>query len=325
MQYNIGIDIGKFEFVRGIYGQKDTKTYSNDETGIALFIKEHEAILPEALTVVETTGGFEIKLIKAMLNEKYVVHRAPGRQIKNFIRSFGQYTKTDAIDALAIARYAKERGDSLPCYVLPSENKHSLSLYVTRQMDLKKMLVQEKNRKKAPLNVNDARIQASIDRIIEFIKAEILTLDALIKGLVTKDENVTKILNELQTVDGIGPITGVQLYAFFPELGTLTGKEIASLGGVAPHMNQSGKKTGYASTKGGRRDLRPILFLAALGAIRKKTGALAAWYQQLIARGKKPLVALVAVARKILVIANARIRDYYKKKGAAIQTIEIAI
>lgn len=318
MKYNIGIDIGKFEFVMAIYGQKNTKTYTNDGEGIALFLNEQKAILPEALTVVETTGGFEIELLKAMLNEKYVVHRAPGRQIKNFIRSFGQYTKTDAIDAIAIARYAKERGDSLSVFVFPSETSCSLNHYVSRQQDLKHMLVQEKNRKKSPLNQNQQKMQESIDRIIETIKAELKTLDTCIQELMGSDNQLKEVINVLQTVDGIGPITSIQLYTSFPELGHLNSKQIASLGGVAPHMNQSGKKKGYSSTKGGRRNLRPILFLAALGAIRKKAGKLAEFYRQLIACGKKKLVALIAVARKILVIANARIRDFYKEKGTVV-------
>ena len=314
MKYSIGIDIGKFEFVMAIYGQHTTKTYTNDANGISLFLNEYKTILQEALTVVETTGGFEIEVVKAVLNEGYAIHRAPGRQIKNFIRSLGKYTKTDAIDALALARYAKERGDSLDRYVLPSESRHLLNQYVARQMDLKHMLVQEKNRKKAPLNRCHKEIQASIDRHITSIEAELKTLTGLITELKKKDSHIADVLNILESVDGVGPVTSLQLYAFFPELGLLTGREIVSLGGVAPHMNQSGKRTGYASTKGGRRDLRPILFLAALGAIRKKEGTLAAWYQTLIARGKKPLVALIAVARKILVISNARIRDYYKEK-----------
>jgi len=323
MHYNIGIDIGKFEFVMAIYGQKNTHNYTNDAEGIALFLEEHKEILINGLTVVETTGGFEIELIKAMLNEKYAVHRAPGRQIKNFIRSFGQYAKTDVIDAIAIARYAKERGDSLSPFILPSETSCSLNHYVSRQQDLKHMLVQEKNRRKSPLNKNQQKMQESIDRIIETIETEIKTLDTCIQELMDSDTQLKEVIKVLKTVDGIGSITSVQLYTFFPELGHLNSKEIASLGGVAPHMNQSGKKMGYASTKGGRRDLRPILFLAALGAIRKKDGKLAAFYTQLIARGKKKLVALIAVARRILVIANARIRDFYKNKGQIAKKIEI--
>lgn len=109
--------------------------------------------------------------------------------------------------------------------------------------------------------------------------------------------------------DSIGKITAINLLLSLPELGDISNKAIASLAGVAPHPNESGNKIGYRKTVGGRRHIRPTLYLAAMGASRSNS-PLGDWYRSLIARGKKPIVALIALARKIVVLANAKLRDW---------------
>ena len=97
-----------------------------------------------------------------------------------------------------------------------------------------------------------------------------------------------------------------------PELGTIDRRKIASLGGLAPHPNESGNKIGYRYTRGGRSDIKPVLFMAAMTAARSHS-PLGEFYRKLVASGKKKMVALTALMRKILVIANAKIRDFYKE------------
>lgn len=118
----------------------------------------------------------------------------------------------------------------------------------------------------------------------------------------------------LRTVPGVGPVTAITLLALLPELGQLNRKQIASLCGVAPYARQSGEKCGYRRTFGGRRNLRPVLFMAAMGAKRKKQSELSSFCERLEKKGKKPMVALVAIMRKIIVISNARVREKFFQK-----------
>ncbi len=144
----IGIDIGKDDFYVAIFGQTKVTSYPNNDTGFAQFCKEHKLQLAAGFVVLETTGGYESKLIKHMQAKAYAVHRANTRKVKNFVRSHGKLGKSDAIDAGMLAQYGFERHPSLALF---AENpcKKLLKL-VCRRDDLKSMLVQEKNRLKAP-------------------------------------------------------------------------------------------------------------------------------------------------------------------------------
>lgn len=305
-QYNVGIDIGKEEFVVAIHMNKKTSTYPNTPEGFEVFFKEHGALLTQALVVLETTGGYEEGLLIFLYDKKIALHRASGRQIKNFIRSYGQYAKTDKIDALAIARYSLERQSVLSLYQPVPEVYEKLKGYVMRRLDLVQMLVQEKNRIQSPKHIS---FRKNIKNHIEFLEKELGSLDEEIRALQKKDKVCSLKIATLKTVEGIGEKTASSLLALLPELGHLDRKEIASLAGLAPHAQQSGKSKGYSSTTyGGRRDLRPILFVAAMAAARSK-GKLGQWYRKLVEQGKKKMVALVALMRKMVVVANARIKE----------------
>lgn len=304
-QYNVGIDISKADFSVAMYGSKQVKTYANTEKGFWAFFEEHAEKLAVSLVVLETTGGHEYGLVSFLIQQKISVHRASGRQIKHFIRSYGQQAKTDKIDALAIARYSHERQETLVLFQPKSTTQETLSALVQRRLDLVHMLVQEKNRVKSP---GQEPLKALIQEHIEHLQKAIEKIEAAIQKLRENDLLYASKEKTLMAIAGIGLKTAFTLLALVPELGTINRRQIASLVGVAPHPQQSGQKKGYAFTSGGRRDVRPILYMAALAAARSKS-ALSHWYRQLIATGKKPLVALVALMRKIIVIANAKMRD----------------
>lgn len=120
----IGIDIGKFNFVVGIYGQKSIKELENSDSGIALFIREYKEKYASALYVLENTRGYEKNLLLQMSRTQLNVHRANARHVKNFIRSFGNKAKTDALDAKALAMYVAERGDKLVLFE-PTDGSYS--------------------------------------------------------------------------------------------------------------------------------------------------------------------------------------------------------
>lgn len=300
----IGIDISKDNFVVAKHGDKKAINYPNNKNGFLHFYKDFKQQLPQSLVILETTGGYEIELISYLQSKKFLVHRANTRKVKSFIRSYGTLAKTDSIDAFGLALYGYERHLKLEIYQ-ESPHKKLLKL-IQRRNDLKIMLVQEKNRLKAP---DQKAFKTSFNTIIRALQQEMQKMEKIIAKLCKEYPEIEEKVKVLKTIKGIGDITAVQLIALLPELGTLDRKKITSLAGLAPHPNESGKKIGYRATRGGRSDVKPVLFLSAMTAARSKT-TLGDFYNKLLSSGKKKMVALTALMRKILVIANAKVRDY---------------
>lgn len=303
-QQFIGIDISKEDFVVAIHSNKQTKKYTNNTSGFDAFYNDYKKQILNALVVLETTGGYEMNLITYLVELNISVHRANTRKVKNFIRSYGVLAKSDSIDAYGLALYGSERYLKLPLF---QENPYqNLLKLVQRRNDLKAMLVQEKNRLQAP---GQQEFKKSFENIIKTIEQEMKKMEGLIEEIFKANPQLETLRQTLKTIKGIGNIVAVYLIALMPELGRVNRKEIASLAGLAPHPYESGKKIGYRFTKGGRKDIKPILFLAAMTAARGKS-ELASFYNRLVKNGKKKMVALTALMRKILVIANARVRDH---------------
>jgi len=301
----IGIDIGKFNFVVAVHGQKSIKEYENTSSGIDDFLNDFKDGLSNGLCVLEPTGGYEMRLLLALCDKNYAVHRAHTRKVKNFIRSFGNEAKTDKLDAKSLSRYGFERSNSLARFNPHSIDAGALYELVQRRRDLKQMLVAEKNRAKAPkvfplvIKSHESMIKMLIDQIDQITKS--------MKDLVGSDQALLVRQNSLLTIPGIGEITALTLLALMPELGSLNRRQIASLAGLAPRANESGKFKGYRHTAHGRDLIKPSLFLAAMAA-RKSHSHLKTFYNNLIARGKKKMVALTALMRKIIVIANSKLK-----------------
>ena len=302
----LGIDIGKFNFSVALYNTKSVAEYENSSDGIEVFLEENKDLLPDSLCLVETTGGYELDLVYSLISKGFKVHRADTRKVKNFIRSYGNAAKTDSLDALALAKYGKERANELELFEPPSKKAVELFKLVQRRKDLKEILVSEKNRLKSP--GNDC-IKESIDLIIKTVSDQIDSITKKIKAIISQDPVMQKKFDRLKTIKGIGDIVAFELLILLPELGHLDRRKIASLAGVAPIANESGKFVGYRKTGKGRSGVKPILFLAAMAA-RNSKSELKVFYEKLIEKGKKKMVALTALMRKILVIANAKLRDF---------------
>ena len=301
----VGIDIGKFEFVVHVLGVKETKTYANDEAGIGRFIEKNKEVLLDGLSILEVTGGYEMQLLLRLCEEGFNVHRANTRKVKNFIRSYSNGAKTDKLDAKALALYGSERFKVLATFT--PQSKHAVDLFelVQRRHDLKQMLVAEKNRLKAPrLNA----VTSSCETMVEVLTAQIEAITNEIKQNINKESILSEKKRVLETIPGIGEITASQLLVLMPELGALNRREAASLAGVAPLSNDSGRYKGYRATAPGRDKIKPILFMAAMAAS-KSNSPLKVFYERLLANGKKKMVAQTALMRKIIVMANAKLRD----------------
>ena len=305
--YFIGVDIGKDVFDVGCHDTPHQKTrqFSNNAAGFKAFQKAYAAQLPEALVVLEATGGYETALLATLLAAGVAVHRATPLQAKHFMRSVRLHGKTDRLDALALARYGAERHTSLSLYQCPDPVMVRLRGYLERRRDLVAMQVAEKNRKAHP---RYADLQPSIKAVMDVLSAQIKALETRIAALMAQSESLTAKLTIMTSIKGVGLQTAYTLLAAMPELGQLTRRQAASLAGLAPHPRDSGKQRGYRRTMGGRSAVKRALFMAALSACRFQP-ALRDFYKRLVQNGKKKMVALVALMRKLITIINARIRE----------------
>jgi len=307
MTYNtfIGIDIGKFDFVVNLHKTRKTQAYLNSTKGIQAFLEDHQEILPDSLCVLETTGGYEIELLLTLCQKEIPVHRANTRKVKNFIRSYGDKGKSDALDSQALAKYGAERHAQLDLFEPKSARSMALFELVQRRRTLVDMRASEKNRLQAPY----AKLtRSSCEETILFLTQQIDKLTTEILALIKQDPFLKEKMKILQSIPGIGQIVAFELLILLPELGTLNRRQIASLAGVAPHPRESGLHRGYRRTGKGRDSIKSLLFIAAMAA-RNSKSLLKVFYETLVNKGKKKMVALTALMRKIIVIANAKIRD----------------
>lgn len=296
----IGCDVGKEEIVVFDSRGQATTRIANTPDALACFAATLD---PEALVICEATGGYEAALLETLVTAGRTVHRADARKVKAFIRSFGTLGKNDALDARAIARYGEERHHQLPRWQPADKDRLQLSALVLTRQDMIASRTAWRNRRKAP-----GALAAMIDPICQTFDEQIRAADAAIKTLLDTCQKLKRAFTTLRTIKGMAAVSAPALLALMPELGTLNGKQAAALAGLAPHPNQSGSRDGYRPIRGGRPDVRKILFMAALSAA-KHDPQLKPFYQRLVANGKKRIVAITAVMRKIIIIANARLRD----------------
>lgn len=304
----IGIDVSKQWFDVALHGAKPAKPerFPNSGEGFAGFAGRFAAELPDALVVMEATGGYETALLGFLLALRVDVHRAEPRAASYFIRSLGKRAKTDQIDALALARYAQERQQSLRLARIPDPAQAMLSLLLSRRSDLIATRAAEQTRLQHP---RYAPLKAMLEDSLDFLKGQLAQLEQQIEALIELSPAMTAKYAVMTGFKGVGKNTAFTLLACMPELGSLTRRQAASLAGVAPHPRDSGKTQGYRATRGGRYGVKRALFMAAMAA-RRFNPTLREFYERLIQNGKKPIVAIVAIMRKLIVILNAKLRDH---------------
>jgi transposase len=296
----VGCDVGKREIVVFDSRRQATSRIANTPEALARFAA---GLDPGALVICEATGGYEADLLEALVAAGRDAHRADARKVKAFIRSFGTLGKNDKLDARAIARYGEERHDRLARWRPADKDRLALSALVLTRQDMVTDRTAWSNRRNAP-----GAIAAMIDPICQILDEQISAVDAAIKSLLNACQHLKRDVATVRTIKGLAAVTAPGLLALMPELGTLDNKQAAALAGLAPHPNQSGSRDGYRNVRGGRPQVRRLLFMAALTAARCDP-QLRIFYQRLIANGKKRIVAITAVMRKIVIIANARLRE----------------
>ena len=292
-----GVDVAKAMLDVAVH-EGATWQYTNTERGITALVAQLQRA-GVTLVVLEATGAYHHSVTAALLAAAIGVAVVNPRQVRDFGRSLGLLAKTDRLDAQLLARFAAVVQP--PVRALPDEATQQLAALVARRRQLVEMKVAEQNR----LGVaRAARIKKSLQRLVKVLEAELAALETDLDEQVRQSPAWLEAEDLLRSVPGIGPQTARTLLAELPELGRCTGRELASLVGVAPQARDSATSRGKRHCWGGRASVRRVLYLAAVAAMRCNP-ICRALYARLTTAGKPPKVALVAIMRRLLVILNA--------------------
>lgn len=302
----VGIDVAKAALEVGLSDRETTFAPANDAVG-------HQSLLTLlsdlrvqgaaiGLIVLEATGGLEVLVATELQLAGYPVAVVNPRQARDFARSMGYLAKTDRLDAKVLAHMGQtllQRSDLHKLVKPLADEKHRmLQALVTRRRQLIDMRTAEQQRLASP----EKRMHRSVIFMIEAIDDELGRVDEDLQSFI--NAHYSELAALLDSVKGVGKATISTLLAEVPELGKLSGREVSALIGVAPINRDSGATRGRRSIFGGRRDVRKVLYMAALTASRYNP-IIKVFYQRLVAAGKPKKVALTACARKLLVILNA--------------------
>jgi len=298
---NVGIDVSKARLDVSVRPSSESFSVDNTEAGHRELRKRLAKLKPERI-VLEPTGGYEARVVQALVDAKLPVVVVNARQVRDFARATGRLAKTDTIDAAVLARFGEAIRPEIRAF--PDAATRELEALVNRRRQLVDMRsVEVKRKQTAPLLVHP-----KIDQLIVFLNEQIDDIDKNLQTLIRSSPVWREADELLQSVPGVGPVLSSTLTALVPELGKLNRKEIASLIGVAPFNNDSGRGERKRMTWGGRAPVRAVLYMAT-SAARQWNPTIRAMYDRLVEKGKPAQVALIACMRKLLTILNAIARD----------------
>lgn len=258
----------------------------------------------DTLVVCEATGGYERKLVTAMHAAGIPVMVANPRQVRDFANGHGILEKNDAIDA-AVIRHFGQHVRNLTLAVPKSDDQKKHGALARRRKQLLDMINQETNRLQ---QTADSDVASLIQDHLESLKKQLKHVDQQLKKMVAEEAKINPTVRVLQSAPGVGAVTVSTLLCDLPELGKLSRGQIAKLVGVAPMVNQSGRKDGHRWIHGGRGHVRRVLYMATLTATRFNP-VIKRFYRRLLMKGKPKKVALVAAMRKLLTILNDMVRN----------------
>jgi transposase len=296
----VGIDVSKKKLDVVTLHRGEHRTVRNDAGGIEDVCEQMLALRPQ-LIVMEATGGYERELAIALVLAGLRVAVVNPRQARDFAKAMGTLAKTDKVDAGVLALFGERM---LPeARGVPEQEVRELDALMTRRGQLVEMLTAEKNR----LGMAPRALKPSIQEHVRWMERQVEEIEGELEQVIEASP-IWKARDELLTsVPGVGAVLSHTLIAKLPELGQVSAKRSAALVGIAPFARDSGPRKGKRSIWGGRADVRSVLYMATLSAIRWNP-VIRAHYQQLIARGKLFKVAIVACMRRLLTILDAMVR-----------------
>jgi len=298
----VGVDVSKDRLDVHVRPSGETLTVERTAAGLDALCCRLRQIAPR-IVALEATGGFETIATAALAAAGLPVVVVNPAQVRSFARALGRRAKTDPIDAAVIAHFAA--ATEIEVRPLKDQATRLLGELVGRRRQITEMIRAEHNRAR---RITEPRLQKSIARLAKALEKELAVLDADIDAAVRGSPLWRATEDLLTSVPGVGPVIARTLIAELPELGALDRKKLASLVGLAPYTRQSGRWKGISRIGAGRSPVRTALFMGAMVA-KRFNPVLKAFYERLLAAGKPKMVATIAVARKLLTILNAILRD----------------
>jgi len=302
----VGVDVAKATLemdLGGVIHKLGNET--KDHTRIVKLLGRAEKALAgsKVHVILEATGGYEVALVRALHEAGRLVSVIQPSRVRHFAYAKNQRAKSDPIDARILSQFGEAiRPAPTPP---PSTAQIHLSVLVTRRAQLIQTRIAELNRS---AHYNDKMLCRQSRGLLALLDRQIAACDKAIATQIAADETMKARAQRVQQVAGVGPVVAAVLQAGLPELGTLTPSEAAALAGLAPYDCDSGPRKGIRRIWGGRAPVRCALYMAAMTAIRHDP-ILKAFYLKLCAAGKKPMVALTAVMRKLIVLLNHLIKN----------------
>jgi transposase len=296
----VGLDVAKLSLQLHLAGR--FHPLANDRKGHAQLLKLLRPY-PHAQVVCEATGGYEQPVVQALQAAGIPVSILEAGRVRYFARAQGLRAKTDPIDAAVLSEY----GQAFQPAPLPqaSPQQRQLADSSQRRRQLVRLLVMEHNHAE---HYTDAFSRRQSRQLIRFLEKQIDQCDQAIATLIAQDPQLAHKATRLQAIPGVGKVVASTVLAEMPELGTLNQQTVAALAGVAPYNRDSGTQKGQRSISGGRRPVRCALYMAALSAVRHDR-ILKEFYQRLRAAGKRPMVALTACMRKLIILMNRLLKN----------------
>ncbi|MGJ4909715.1 IS110 family transposase [Bradyrhizobium sp. HKCCYLS2033] len=298
-----GVDVSKAKLDVCIEPGHRFASFDNDAAGmaeLAKFCRENAA----ELVVMEASGGYERRAFVELWGHGISCALTNPRSVRLYAEAMGVLEKTDRIDASVIARFADAK--NLAPTPLPSQAQLRLKALVARLRQITGDLIVQKQRRSSVLD--NAEMLASFDEVIALLKRQSRSLEGEIASMIDDDPLWAKLADTWREMKGVAGRTVARLHAELPEIGTLSNKAIAKLAGLAPIADDSGRRKGKRSTRGGREGVRTILFVVAAGVARHDEN-LRNFRDRLVKAGKEEMVIRIALARKLLVVLNAKARE----------------
>lgn len=295
-----GLDVAKLSLQLHLAGH--SHALANDSKGHAQLLKllrDH----PGVHVVCEATGGYEQPAVRALHAAAVPVSIVEAGRVRHFARAQGQRAKTDAIDAAVLTAYGRTFSPAATPPATPQLQR--LADLSQRRRQLIHTQTVEKNRSE---HYTDPLCRKQFKAHLKLLEKQITQCDEALAQIIAEDAGLAHKAGRLTAIPGVGPVVATTVLAELPELGTLNAQTAAALAGVAPYNTDSGAHSGGRHIAGGRRAVRCVLYMAALSAVRHDR-ILKAFYERLIKAGKKPLVALTAVMRKLVILMNRLLKN----------------
>jgi transposase len=297
----VGIDVSKDKIDAAIVAASAHRSFGTgeqDQQQMLAWLGEHAV----ERAVMEATGGYERPWAKLLQDSGIEVQIVDPRRVRHYAQAAGQRAKNDRLDAEVIALFGETFADQPG--QRHDEQASEFDQLVSGRARLKAMAWQLGNwSEHAP----PREIAEAYQAVAALLEQQVEQLDKMIAGKIEQTERFAERAAIIESVPGLGPGSAAGLIAWLPELGLVDNKAIAALVGVAPYDNDSGKRHGPRSIRGGRAKVRQLLYLPTVGAATRHNPVLKAYYQRMIDNGKNPKVALIACMRKLIVVLNTMI------------------